>query len=820
MPDIFLRFIFSFFRHSLNSWNGWRKSMPFIVGDTVGPYRILEKLGRGGMATVFKGYHAALDRYVAIKALHPAFMEDPNFLARFQREARVVAKLEHSNIVPIYDFSEHEGRPYLVMKFIEGETLKARLSRGPVEQDELLKVTHAVGDALTYAHQKGILHRDVKPSNVLLGYDGRIYLADFGLARIAEMGESTLSSDKMLGTPQYISPEQAMGKSDLDEGTDIYSFGVMLYQMTTGRVPFSADTPFSVIHDHIYTPLPLPRDVNPEVPESVQRVLLKALAKERNDRYENADSLVVSFKNAVSDEEISSVPIDEFVPPEVKPVIQESVESVAAQGVVEAIEPDTPSQTKVEVPFEAVEKPKKRRRLRWWQILIIIFVSIFCCLIGIQILSNLGERQQNDQIEVQPTQLVEEETQETTIEIRDAQKLVAENPDDPYAYIQLAMANWDADRLSSAGIALKKAVDLAQGDFDVLLEIANMLGERGYWTGMAKIYLTLHEINPERFDDDLQMRFREAVYFAAESGDAEDAIPISKIAEFDEPLERVVKARYEMFHGDVSKAKTLTDDVLNNIKPGMAEAMLLQVELALASRDQALARELTAELQSRDDVYDWIKAHLNLLWKNVESDVDAAQEGSEASPDDPWVHVDMLDEAMKAGDYGAAEEEVTMIMEMAGTETDVYFAAANTLAEYGAWVYAAPLYIYSANYSDPPSGEVLERIQMALYFGASAPEAMDILLDPALGLSEAERQIVEARHTLHNGELSDAERMIYKIINEIPEMIEAGLLYAELNIKLDQWDQARETLTHIMEFDENPVWAREEARKLLEEIKQ
>jgi serine/threonine-protein kinase len=259
--------------------------MPFVVGENIGPYRILEKLGRGGMATVFKAYHLALDRYVAIKALHPAFMEDPNFLARFQREARVVAKLEHPNIVPIYDFAEHEGRPYLVMKFIEGETLKARLLRSTIERDEMIQIVEDIGDGLNYAHKKGILHRDIKPSNVLLGFDDRIYLADFGLARIALAGESTLSSDMMLGTPQYISPEQAMGTRELDEGTDVYSFGVMLYELIVGKVPFSADTPFSIIHDHIYTPLPLPTHVNPNIPEAVERVLLKALAKQRKDRY-------------------------------------------------------------------------------------------------------------------------------------------------------------------------------------------------------------------------------------------------------------------------------------------------------------------------------------------------------------------------------------------------------------------------------------------------------------------------------------------------------------------------------------------------------
>ena len=160
--------------------------MSFNPGEQVGPYRIMEQLGQGGMATVYKAYHPALDRYVAIKVLHQAFLEDPTFHARFQREARVVAKLEHPNIVPIHDYAEHEKRPYLVMKFIEGETLKARLQSGPLSPDEIERIIEAVGAALHYAHKQGILHRDIKPSNVILSKDGQIYLADFGLARIAQ----------------------------------------------------------------------------------------------------------------------------------------------------------------------------------------------------------------------------------------------------------------------------------------------------------------------------------------------------------------------------------------------------------------------------------------------------------------------------------------------------------------------------------------------------------------------------------------------------------------------------------------------------------
>ena len=199
--------------------------MSFTVGENIGPYRIVEQLGQGGMATVYKAYHASLDRYVALKALHPAFNEDKTFAARFQREARVVAKLEHPNIVPIYDYAEHEGRPYLVMKYIEGDTLKARLNQGPLDSQEINQIVDSVGSALSYAHKQGVLHRDIKPSNVLVATDGQIYLADFGLARIAQLGESTMSSDSIMGTPQYISPEQAIGKKDLFFWRDVVRNG-------------------------------------------------------------------------------------------------------------------------------------------------------------------------------------------------------------------------------------------------------------------------------------------------------------------------------------------------------------------------------------------------------------------------------------------------------------------------------------------------------------------------------------------------------------------------------------------------------------------
>jgi serine/threonine protein kinase len=268
-------------------------------GQKIGAYEIVGPLGQGGMATVYKAYHERLDRFVAIKLMHATFLQDEDFRSRFQREARIVARLEHQNIVPIYDYAEHENMPYLVMKYIEGMTLKRRAIKTGLSLHDTYNFLNRIADGLDYAHRQGILHRDMKPSNILVDKNDMPYITDFGLARIAEAGSSTISHDMMLGTPFYISPEQAQGSKDLDSRTDIYALGVILYELITGRVPFQADTPYAIVHGHIYTKPEAPSTINAELTDSIDEVLGKALAKNRDERFPTASAMMQAFLQAI-----------------------------------------------------------------------------------------------------------------------------------------------------------------------------------------------------------------------------------------------------------------------------------------------------------------------------------------------------------------------------------------------------------------------------------------------------------------------------------------------------------------------------------------
>ncbi|MBC7878324.1 MAG: protein kinase [Anaerolineales bacterium] len=577
--------------------------MSFKIGENIGPYRIIEQLGQGGMATVYKAYHASLDRYVALKVLHPAFHQDETFTARFQREARVVARLEHPNIVPVYDYSEYENRPYLVMKYIEGDTLKARLNQGPLTAEEIEDVINSVGSALGFAHRQGILHRDIKPSNVMIALDGIMYLADFGLARIAEAGESTMSSDSIMGTPQYISPEQAMGKKDLDAGTDIYSFGVMLYEMVVGQVPFSADTPFSIIHDHIYTPLPLPTKINPAVPETVQRVLLKALAKDRLDRYGSVEELMRAFKDAWSE---AGVPM-------------QGTTITMRPGTYRGDKTDSKSQKPVPANETIAAKPsaaKKRSPLIWIGVGLAIFL---CFAVAFAAIRNNRNRVLTSPTDVATVISVTEalptlpELQSNTPtgqspEIVAASDLVAQNPGDPDAHLQLALAFWDSKQLRPAVEELTQASNLAGADNkEFFLKAAEEFKTRGAWIPTAGMYLRLvpiysEEKKPEEIEDD----FHEAVYKAAEQKEMPLFVFFERIDNVSLPLGYIVRGRYALYNGELADAEKQLANA-EKIKPDMYEVFLLKAEIAVKAGRPEEAKNILLSLSSDLGAPEWIR---------------------------------------------------------------------------------------------------------------------------------------------------------------------------------------------------------------------
>jgi ligand-binding sensor domain-containing protein/tRNA A-37 threonylcarbamoyl transferase component Bud32 len=269
-------------------------------GMMLGAYRIIAQIGQGGMATVYKAYHAAMDRYVAIKVLPYQPVRSEEALARFQQEARTIAKLEHPHILPVYDYGQHEGITYFVMRLLDAGDLKTRIKAGALSLNEVDRLFTQITDALGYAHEHGVVHRDIKPSNVMIDSRGDAFLTDFGIAKLIESNIQLTASGSITGTPAYMSPEQAQGEK-LDQRSDIYALGIVLYEMILGRVPFEAETPLAVILKHITDPLPLPSRLNPNVSPAMERVLLKALAKNKDDRFASCADLLTAWKQAMAE---------------------------------------------------------------------------------------------------------------------------------------------------------------------------------------------------------------------------------------------------------------------------------------------------------------------------------------------------------------------------------------------------------------------------------------------------------------------------------------------------------------------------------------
>ena len=271
-----------------------------VIGSLLNDrFRLEEQIGSGGMSTVYRAFDPTLERWVAIKLMHRDLSHDPDQLERFRREARAVARLQHPHVVTVIDAGEDDGRPFIVLEFVEGETLKERIRRlGRLPVSEAVAYAIEIGRALSCAHSERLVHRDVKPQNVLIDQEGRAKVTDFGIARSLE-AQGLTATGRVLGTTDYVSPEQALGH-DVTEQSDVYSLGIVLYEMLAGEAPFKADTQVAVAMKHVREPLPDIQKLRPEISAALAAVVEHSTAKETDNRYRTADDMVHDLEQVLA----------------------------------------------------------------------------------------------------------------------------------------------------------------------------------------------------------------------------------------------------------------------------------------------------------------------------------------------------------------------------------------------------------------------------------------------------------------------------------------------------------------------------------------
>jgi serine/threonine protein kinase len=344
-----------------------------LIGKKIGGYEVLNVIGRGGMATVYKAQQISMNRVVALKVLPRQFVNDDTYMQRFHREVKIIAQLEHRNIVPVHDYGEFEGQPYIVMRYMSGGTVDSLLMNGALSLKAVQSIIGQITPALDYAHSKGVLHRDIKPSNVLMDDGGGAFVTDFGIARILnESASGAITTQGVVGTPSYMSPEQAQGHP-IDGRSDVYSVGVMLFEMVTGKRPFESDTPYSVAVMQVMQQPPAPRAINPDVLPSIEQVIYKAMSKRPEDRYQDMAMLAEALQRAV---EPPMVKLTDTQPGLPRPTLPPPMPYYPAQPNAMAAQPvPTPPPSQAYVP-------RARRRPN---LLVSAFVGVLigCGLLGL-----------------------------------------------------------------------------------------------------------------------------------------------------------------------------------------------------------------------------------------------------------------------------------------------------------------------------------------------------------------------------------------------------------------------------------------------------
>ncbi|MBW7459196.1 Stk1 family PASTA domain-containing Ser/Thr kinase, partial [Paenibacillus sepulcri] len=309
-----------------------------MIGHELGGrYEIITRIGGGGMALVYKAHDILLNRKVAVKILRQQFVHDEEFIRRFRREAQSAGALSHPNVVSIYDVGQEDETHYIVMEYVEGHNLNEIIQeRAPLQPEEAVRIAIQICDALEHAHHNQIIHRDIKPHNILIGKNGRVKVTDFGIAR-AVTSSTITQTGSVLGSVHYFSPEHAKGIST-GEKSDLYSLGIVLYQMLTGKLPFLGESPISVALKHLQETFEEPRVVNPYIPQSVENVILRAMRKNPSERYNSADEMLRDLETCLQPERLKEPKItfvsgSDFEETRVMPAIRGSIiDTLASTG--------------------------------------------------------------------------------------------------------------------------------------------------------------------------------------------------------------------------------------------------------------------------------------------------------------------------------------------------------------------------------------------------------------------------------------------------------------------------------------------------------
>ena len=329
--------------------------MPIAPGTKLGSYVVQDFLGQGAMGVVYRAYHAHLERPAAVKILQ-GLAPDADSVARFRREAQSIGRMRHPNVLNVFDYGEFEGSPYMIVEFVEGGSLAGRLTQAPMDREVALRYLAGIGEALDYAHSLGIVHRDVKPANVLIGAHDAPILADFGLAKLLQSSSVKSMTGVTTGTPAYMAPEQVTG-SQVGPAADRYSLAVMAYEMLTGSLPFSSDNVLEVLYAHVHREPQPPTKLNPSLPARVDEIVLRGMAKDPAARWETCDSFVKALRSSLGDTAAAAVPATPGSTVQMAPPLPAAAEVAVETAPVAVASPAVPAAATM-----VVAPPRKRSR--------------------------------------------------------------------------------------------------------------------------------------------------------------------------------------------------------------------------------------------------------------------------------------------------------------------------------------------------------------------------------------------------------------------------------------------------------------------------